>query len=170
MSAKGEFLNTLSTTDLLSGWWMGAAIKGKGEKATVEALNQARKYFPFPWQTIHSDNGTEFINAHLYTYTRKEKLGFSRSRPFKKNDNYLVEQKNYTHVRRYLGHQRYDALEEQEILNNLYSGELYLYKNFFQPQIKLKDKVRVGSKIHRKYHQAMTPYQMVMKAKTQSAL
>lgn len=167
-SPKGEFLNTLSTTDLLSGWWMGRAIKGKSEKATLQALCQARTYFPFEWKSIHSDNGTEFINAHLYTYTQKEKIGFYRSRPFRKNDNYLVEQKNYTHVRRYLGNLRYDTQGELEILNSLYD-DLYLYKNFFQPQIKLKEKVRVGSKIQRRYQRPRTPYHIVMQSKVLSS-
>ena len=138
---------------------------GRGQIPTGEGLDKARKRFPFQWGEIHSDNGTEYINAHLFKYTQKEGLGFSRSRPNKKNDNCFVEQKNWTHVKKYVGYLRYDTLEELEILNSLYRNELRLYKNFFQPVIKLISKERIGGKIHRKYDVAKTPYQRVMESK-----
>ncbi|MFH1956150.1 MAG: hypothetical protein ABIJ28_00665 [Patescibacteria group bacterium] len=161
-SASGEFTNTLSNVDISTGWWEGEAIMSRGQIPTQEGLDKARKRFPFTWKEIHSDNGTEFINAHLFKYTEKENLGFSRSRPNKKNDNCFVEQKNWTHVKKFIGYLRHDTKEEQGILNGLYRNELRLYKNFFQPIIKLISKERVGGKIHRKYERAKTPYQRAM--------
>jgi len=161
-SARGEYINTVSNTDIATGWWEGEAIMGRGQIPTQQGIDKVRKRFPFDWREIHSDNGTEYINAHLFGYTQKEKLGFSRSRPNKKNDNCFVEQKNWTHVKKYVGYLRYDTLKEQEILNNLYRHELRLYKNFFQPVIKLVSKERIDGKIHRKYEKAKTPYQRVM--------
>lgn len=164
-SARGEYINTVSNTDISTGWWEGQAIIGRGQIPTQEGLTQARLRFPFSWKEIHSDNGTEYINAHLFRYTQKDKLGFSRSRPNKKNDNCFVEQKNWTHVKKYVGSFRYDTLQEQEILNSLYRNELRLYKNFFQPVIKLISKERIAGKIHRKYDIPKTPYQRVMESK-----
>ena len=163
-SAQGEYINTISNVDIATGWWEGEAILGKGQIPTQVGLNSARFRFPFSWREIHSDNGTEFINAHLFRYTQQEKLGFSRSRPNKKNDNCFVEQKNWTHVKKFVGYLRYDAEKEKEILNDLYQNELRLYKNFFQPIIKLITKERVGGKIHRQYETAKTPYQRVMES------
>jgi hypothetical protein len=164
-SARGEYINTISNTDIATGWWEGEAIMGRGQIPTQEGLDKARKRFPFEWKEIHSDNGTEYINAHLFRYTQQEGLGFSRSRPNKKNDNCFVEQKNWTHVKKYVGYLRYDTKEELEIINDLYQNELRLYKNFFQPVIKLISKERVGGKIHRKYDIPKTPYQRVMESK-----
>jgi hypothetical protein len=101
----------------------------------------------------------------LYRYSQKENLDFSRSRPYKKNDNCLVEQKNATHIKKFVGYLRYDTLKELAILNDLYRHELRLYKNFFQPVIKLKEKIRVKGKIHRRYEKARTPYQYLMESK-----
>ncbi len=161
-SAAGEYVNTLSNTDISSGWWEGEAVMGRGQERTQTAVDQARKRSPFKWAEIHSDNDTAFINWHLFKYCQKEKLGFSRSRPYKKNDNCLVEQKNWTHVKKFVGYLRYDTGMELDILNDLYRHELRLYKNFFQPVMKLKSKIRVGGKIQRRYDQAATPYQRIM--------
>ena len=119
-SAKGEYLNTISNTDIATGWWEGEAIMGRGQIPTCQGLDRARSRFPFEWKEIHSDNETEYINTHLFRYTQKEKLTFSRSRPNKKNDNCFVEQKNWTHVKKYVGYLRYDSQDELNILNGLY--------------------------------------------------
>jgi len=161
-SARGEFLCTLSTTDIATGWWEGEAVLGRGQLNTTSGLDKIKNRFPLSWIEIHSDNGTEFINYHLFNYTKEQKIAFSRSRPYKKNDNCFVEQKNKTHVKRYVGWLRYDTAKEQKILNDLYRHELRLFKNFFQPQIRLKEKIRIDGKIHRKYHKGQTPYQVVM--------
>ena len=163
-SASGEFIYTLSNTDIALGWWEGETVMGKGQLAVQEGITQARQRFPFEWKEAHSDNGTEFINDHLYRYTRKEGIVFSRSRPYKKNDNCLVEQKNWTHVRKLVGYYRYDTKEEQNILDSLYRNELRLFKNFFQPVMKLTEKVREGGKIHRKYDIAKTPYHRILES------
>lgn len=163
-SASGEYLNTLSSTDIATGWWEGEAILGKGRLNTISGLDMVRKRYPFPWREIHPDNGTEFLNYHLFSYTQEQGLEFTRSRPYKKNDNCFVEQKNKTHVKRFVGWLRYDTAKEQRILNDLYRNELRLFKNFFQPQIKLKEKIRVQGKIHRKHQKAKTPYQRVMES------
>lgn len=163
-SASGEFVNTLSSTDICSGWWEGEAVTGKGQIRTQEGLSHARLRFPFPWKEIHSDNGTEFINAHLFGYTIKNGLGFSRSRPYRKNDNCLVEQKNWTHVKKFVGHMRYDTETELNILNSLYRNELRLFKNFFQPVIKLVLKERIKGRIYRRYDKPRTPYQRTMES------
>ena len=141
----------------------------RGQIPTQQGLDKARKRFPFDWKEIHSDNGTEYINAHLFRYTQKTGLSFSRSRPNKKNDNCFVEQKNWTHVKKFVGYLRYDTKKEQKILNDLFRNELRLYKNFFQPVIKLILKERVGDKIHRKYDIPKTPYQRVIESKEVSA-
>jgi len=163
-SASGEYLNTLSSTDIATGWWEGEVILGRGQLNTISGLDMVRNRFPFPWLEIHPDNGTEFLNYHLFGYTRERGLKFTRSRPYKKNDNCFVEQKNKTHVKRFVGWLRYDTPKEQRILNDLYRQELRLFKNFFQPQIKLKEKIRIQGKIHRKHQKAKTPYQRVMQS------
>ena len=164
-SARGEYICTLSNADIATGWWEGEAIMGRGQIPTQIGLDKIRKRFPFSWREIHSDNGAEFINEHLFKYTQRENLGFSRSRPYKKNDNCFVEQKNWTHIKKYVGYQRYDTEEELETLSGLYGNDLRLYKNFFQPVIKLNEKVRIGGKIHRRYDIPKTPYQRVMESK-----
>lgn len=163
-SASGEFINTLSTTDIAMGWWEGEAFMGRGQERTQQAISNARARYPFPWKEVHPDNGTEFMNWHLYRYCEKEQLAFTRSRPYKKNDNCLVEQKNWTHVRKIVGYLRYDTEDEADVLNDLYLNEFRLFKNFFQPVIKLVSKERVGGKIHRKYDTAKTPYARVMES------
>jgi len=164
-SARGEYINTLSTTDINSGWWEGEAVMGRSQEAVFGGIKRARNRFPFALKEIHSDNGTEFINWHLLRYTNKEGLGFSRSRPNKKNDNCFVEQKNWTHVKKFVGYFRYDNIRELGILSALYRNKLRVYKNFFQPVIKLVSKHRTGGRIHRKYDDPKTPYQRVMESK-----
>lgn len=163
-SAAGEFINTLSVTDISSGWWEGYAVMGKGQERTFQGLHRIREKYPFSWKEIHSDNGTEFINWHLLKYASTEKLGFSRSRHYKKNDNCLVEQKNWTHVKKFVGYSRYETLEEMNTLNDLYLNELGFYKNFFQPVIKLISKERIGGRVHRKYDEAKTPYDRILES------
>lgn len=163
-STRGEYLHTLATTDLASGWWEGEATMGRGQTGIVRALDAARHRYPFPWGELHTDNDTAFLNHHLWSYTQREQLAFSRSRPYRKNDNCLVEQKNWTHVKRIVGYLRYDTEEEREVLNDLYRNELRLFKNFFQPAMKLVSKERIGGHLKRKYDIPKTPYQRVMES------
>ena len=111
---------------------------------------------------LDSDNGPEFINSILYRYCKEENIEFTRSRPNKKNDNAYIEQKNWTHVRKILGYLRYDTLDELIVINDLYSGPLRLYKNFFQPVMKLTSKERIGGHVKRKYDLPQTPYQRLI--------
>lgn len=163
-STTGEYICTISSTDIATGWFEGQAVIGKSQKAVFQGLLEQRKRFPFLWVNIHTDNGSEFINDHLYRYSQSQGFGFSRSRPYQKNDNCFAEQKNSTHVRKLVGHYRYNTKEELTLLNQLYQKQR-LYKNFFQPVIKLKTKVRIKGKIHRKYEKAKTPYHRLMESK-----
>ena len=163
-SKRGEYISSLSTTDIASGWWEGEGVMGRGQYPTVEALKRIRGRIPLKVLEIHPDNDSAFINAHLWRYSQKEGLKFSRSRPNKKNDNAYIEQKNWTHVKKVLGYLRYDTLEELAIINDLYRNELRLFKNFFQPVMKLKSKIRIGGKVKRKYDSPKTPCQRLMES------
>ena len=163
-SSLGEYINTLSATEISSGWWEGEAILGKSQEHSFWALKEIRKRTPFKWKGLDSDNGSEFINQILYKYCHREKLEFTRSRPNRKNDNAYIEQKNWTHVRKVLGYLRYDTPEELMIINDLYHHELRLYKNFFQPVMKLVSKERIGGRVKRKYGVSHTPYQSLMES------
>lgn len=162
-SAYGEFIYTLSSTDIATGWWEGGGQLNKAMRKTVNNLKKIKTQYPFDWRAIHSDNDSTFINDQLYDYSLQQELEFTRSRPYHKNDNCFVEQKNCTHVRRCVGHYRYDTKKELALLNDLYANELRLYKNFFQPMIKLISKERISGHIKRIYDQAKTPYQRVLK-------
>jgi len=160
----GDFLNTLNLTEISSGWTEQAAIMGKSQRNTFTGLMALKQRLPFKLLGLDSDNGSEFINAHLLNYCQKESIEFTRSRPNKKNDNAYVEQKNWTHVRKLLGYQRLETKEQLSTLNNLYANELRLYKNFFCPTMKLIEKERVGSRIIKRYGKAKTPYQRLMES------
>lgn len=163
-SSLGEFIYSLSTTEIATGWWEGEAILGKSQQATFWALKAIRKRTPFQWKGLDSDNGTEFMSEILYKYCQREKLQFTRSRANHKNDNAYIEQKNWTHVRKVLGYLRYDTVAELKLINELYRQELRLYKNFFQPVMKLTSKERIGGKIKRKYDLPKTPYQRLLES------
>jgi len=156
-TTAGEYLNTITHTDIASHWWESEAVMGKGQQRTFQAIKNCRELFPIGWNEIHPDNGSSFINYFLYDFTKEEKLEFSRSRPNRKNDNCFVEQKNSQNIRKHVGHVRYDTKKEQEVLNDLYRNELRLYKNFFQPVMRLETKERLKGHIYRKYQKAKTP-------------
>ncbi|MBU4179908.1 MAG: ISNCY family transposase [Actinobacteria bacterium] len=155
-NTSGDYCQSLNATDISTGWTEPRGIKNKAQVWTFEAIEDMREALPFPLLGLDSDNGSEFINAHLYRYCEKEEITFTRSREYRKNDNCYVEQKNYTAVRTYVGYMRYDTDEELGILNELYSL-LRLYLNFFQPQMKLIEKTRIGSKVKKKYDHPKTP-------------
>jgi hypothetical protein len=163
-NASGQFAHTASLTEICSGWWEGEAIPNKGQLATLEAIQNMRQRTPFKWLGLDSDNGSEFINHHLFKWCHEESLEFTRSRPNHKNDNAYIEQKNWTHVRQIVGYARYDTPDEIEIINSLYRHELRLYKNFFLPQLKLKSKTRKGGHLKRQYETAKTPYQRLLES------
>lgn len=164
-SADGEFVNSLDLTDILTEWTEGVAVLGKAEKRIRDGLNEAKKRLPFALQAIDPDNGSEFINWQLFHYCEENKIEFTRGRPYHKNDNAHIEQKNWTHVRKVFGYERRETQIACDLMNDLYRNELRLYKNFFQTNIKLIDKKRVGKhneKIKRIYDIAKTPYQRVI--------
>ena len=161
-SAVGQFICTISAADICSGWWQGRSVMSLGQQAVRVGLAGLKEESPFVWQELHSDNGQSFINKFFYQYCRQEKIFFSRSRPYKKNDNCLVEEKNRTHIRQEVGYRRYDTLEELEILNEIWE-KVADFKNFFQPAMKLVKKERVDGHIKRKYDKPATPYRRIMK-------
>jgi len=161
-STAGEYLNTVAHTDIGSQWWEAEAVMGKGKQRTLEAIQKCRERFPVKWIEIHPDNGTSFINYFLYDYANLTDLEFSRSRPYQKNDNCFIEQKNSRNVRRHIGYVRYDTATEQNIINDLYRNELRLYKNFFQPVMRLEVKERNKGHVYRKYQEAKTPYRWLI--------
>jgi hypothetical protein len=161
--AAGDYCQTLDLTDIATTWTETMAVRNKAQTWVFAALKKLRKSLPFPLLGIDSDNGSEFINQYLTDYCKEEKLSFTRSRPYRKNDNCFVEQKNYSVVRRAVGYGRYDTEAQLALLNELYAT-LRLYTNFFQPTMKLKSKERVGSKVTKRYDEAQTPYHRVLAA------
>jgi len=160
-NTKDDHAFTLNLTDVDTGWTELAAIQNKAQVWTVEALDSIKKRLPFPLLGIDTDNGSEFLNAHLIRYTEKHGIQFTRSRPYRKYDSCFVEQKNNSVVRRYVGYLRYDSPQEIQLLNELY-GRLRLYVNFFQPSAKLMSKTREGSKVKKLYDEPKSPYQRVI--------
>ncbi len=160
-NASGDFIQTLDVTDVCSGWTEIRAVKNKAQVWVFEALMQIKEQIPFELLGIDSDNGSEFINSHLLRFCDEHEISFTRSRPYQKNDNCYVEQKNYSVVRRAVGYARYDTQAQLETLNKLYDC-LRLYINFFQPVMKLVEKTRTGSKVKKTYDTAKTPYQRVL--------
>lgn len=161
--AAGDYCQTLDLTDIATTWTETLAVRNKAQAWVFAALKEIRQKLPFSLLGIDSDNGSEFINKYLVEYCQKQKLSFTRSRPYRKNDNCFVEQKNYSVVRRAVGYARYDTEAQLHLLNELYAT-LRLYTNFFQPTMKLKSKERVGSKVIKRYDRAQTPYQRVLAA------
>ena len=163
-SNAGEYLNSMVFVDVCSAWWEAEAVMGKSQERAFVSLKSIHGRLPFPLLGIHPDNQNNLINEHVYRYSQEQSIEFTRSRPYKKNDNCFVEQKNWTHVRKFVGYLRYDTQKEIEILNSLYRNELRLYKNFFQPVIKLREKSRINGKIRKNYDKARTPYQRLMES------
>lgn len=155
--ASGEFIYSFNLTDIHTGWDEPFALMGKGERAVTAALDAIRQTLPFALKAIDSDNGSEFINHHLYRYCKKHGIQFTRGRPYKKDDNAHIEQKNWTHVRKLLGWDRYDTPEALAAINALYRGPWRTMMNLFQPCVKLQEKVRVGSRVTRRYDHPQTP-------------
>lgn len=161
-NGAGPFISTLNTTDILTAWFESEAVMGKAQERILAGIKMIRGRMPFGMLGIDSDNGSEFINRQLYEYCLKEDIVFTRSRPYKKDDNAHIEQKNFTTVRQVLGYQRFDTEEILNLMNELYRGPLRLYINFFQPSVKCIEKKRVGSKIKKVYDVAQTPYERVL--------
>jgi hypothetical protein len=160
-STAGFYLNTLTVTDVATGWTECLGVWGKGQAAVFAALEQARARLPMPLLGIDSDNGSEFLNALLVRWCAREQLTFTRSRPYWKNDQAHVEQKNWSVVRRLLGYDRYESAAALAALQRVYEW-LRLWCNHWQPTLKLIAKERDGAKVTKRYDRAQTPYRRVL--------
>ena len=157
--ASGDFCHSLNLTDIHTTWVETRVVMGKGQRGVCAAMEEMRQALPFPLLGIDSDNGSEFINHHLQRYCQDLEIQFTRGRPYKKDDNAHIEQKNWTHVRRVLGYERYDSPAAFDAIQDLYRHELRLFQNLFLPSLKLLRKVRVGSRLKRVYTAPQTPLQ-----------
>jgi len=165
-SMAGMFAFTLDCVDIATSWTEQRAVWGKGEKGVLEQIKDIEGSLPFALLGFDSDNGSEFLNYHLlrHFHQRKQAVQFTRSRPYHKDDNAHVEQKNWTHVRQWLGYHRLENPDVIPLMNDLYTSEWRLYHNFFQPSVKLLEKKRIASKTVKRYDTPKTPYQRVMES------
>ena len=162
-STEGFYLNTLCGVDVASGWTECLPVWGKGQERVKAAVHRIRQRLPFALLGVDSDNGSEFINQCFYSYCMKERITFTRSRAYKKNDSCHVEQKNGNVVRRLVGYDRFASKAAYQCLERVYDS-VRLYMNFFQPTMKLLEKTRHGAKVHKVYETAQTPYQRLLES------
>jgi transposase InsO family protein len=160
---QGQYLHTLTATDIASGWIELYSLLNNAQKWTFEALEDIKTTTPLPVLEFHSDNGSEFINYATEAWCIREHIPFTRSRNHKKNDNCFVEQKNGAVVRTYIGYDRLEGLEEQALLAAVYRPLVPLL-NFFMPTQKLKSKTRIGSKEIKVYDEPKSPFQRLIES------
>jgi hypothetical protein len=165
-SVEGMFVYTVNVVDIATTWNEQRAVWGKGYQGVKKAIEDIEEVLPFPIRGFDCDNGTEFLNWHLHKYLcqRKRPVQYTRSRPYQKNDNAHIEEKNWSKVRQYLGYNRFDKKELAEQLNDIYTSEWRLLMNFFIPSTKLIQKYRDGARIIKRYDQPQTPYQRVLES------
>jgi len=162
---SGECIYSLDSVEIFSGWSEQYAVMGKGERGVVAAIEDIKNNLPFKLTGLDSDSGGEFINWHLIRYCQKNNLYFTRSRPYMKNDNAYVEQKNNTHIRKLLGYERFDNPAQLKLMNDLYRNEWRLFSNFFRPVMKIERKEKINNSLCRKiYDTAKTPYRRLMES------
>ena len=160
-TTEGQYLNTLSAVDIATGWVSCRGVLGKGQQRVGGAIHHIGQKLPFPLLGIDSDNGSEFINHHLYAYCQQQSITFTRARPYRKNDNAHIEQKNWSVVRRLIGYHRYHSPQALEQLNRLYPL-VERYVNFFQPAMQLKEKHRQGARVRKVYDAPRTPFRRLL--------
>jgi hypothetical protein len=165
----GHFLQTLVMTDICTGWTEFEALLFRDQETVLQALERIREQMPLDLLGLDTDNGTEFLNYLLLQYCFDEEITFTRSRPYKKNDQCHVEEKNGSIIRKFIGYDRFEGIQSCQILSALYS-QLRLYVNFFQPSMKLISKIRNGSRVIKKYDQAQTPCQRILASEKVSAI
>ncbi|HCY18464.1 MAG TPA: integrase [Deltaproteobacteria bacterium] len=165
-SLMGMFAYTVDCVDIATGWTEQRAVWGKGEHGVMAQIHDIEKKLPFPLLGFDSDNGSEFLNYHLLRHftERKKPVQFTRSRAYHKDDNAHIEQKNWTHVRQWLGYHRLDNPDVVPLLNKLYTQEWRLFHNFFCPSVKLVAKQRIASKTIKRYDSPKTPFQRIMES------
>lgn len=166
-STSGDYVHTLQMIDVATGWSERVAVLGRGQRAMEAGFRQILARLPFRVVELHPDNGPEFLNHHLVRIWGEEITGLrlSRSRPYQKNDNRFVEQKNDTLVRAYLGQARLETAEQGAALNALYD-QMWVYYNLFQPVLHLVEKIADGSRVRRRWDDAATPYARLLAATT----
>lgn len=160
-TTAGNFVYSLTFTDLYSGWTELRALWNKSSSAILDHLKTLEKTAPFTLKSFHADNGSEFLNWPLYEYLtghRWRRLPFTRSRAYRKNDNAHVEQKNWTHVRQLFGHDRFEHPQLVGLMNDLYTQEWSQFQNHFRPTLKLQSRDKRGSRTIRRYQNPQTPY------------
>jgi transposase InsO family protein len=169
-STQGEYVHSLQMVDVALGWSERVAVLGRGQRAMEAGFRRIMARLPYPIKELHPDNGSEFLNDHLVRFFGEKITGLklSRSRPWRKNDNRMVEQKNDTLVRAYFGNERLDTLEQCAAMNEVYE-QMWLYYNLFQPVLHLEAKEVIGqsdgkTKVKRKWDEAKTPYQRLLAA------
>jgi hypothetical protein len=167
----GEYVHTLQLVDIATGWSERVAVLGRSQAAMVAGFRRVQQRLPFPITHLHPDNGSEFFNDHLIRYFGETMTGLrlSRSRPYRKNDNRFVEQKNATLVRAYVGYQRLETPGQYAALNTLYD-QMWVYYNLFQPVLYLVGKEVVNGKLRRQWDRAQTPYQRLVASGILSAV
>jgi hypothetical protein len=166
-STEGMFANTLDCVDIATGWTEQRAVWGKNYQDVIDQIKDIEQSLPFPILGFDADNGSEFLNHHLLRYltdNRVRPVQFTRSRAYKKDDNAHIEQKNWTHVRQWLGYDRLGSPEVVPLMNDLYTSEWRLFLNFFCPSVKLLEKKRVASKIVKRYDKPKTPYRRILES------
>jgi hypothetical protein len=158
-TTAGMYANTLNSVDIASTWVEPRAVWGKGEKGVVEAFRAIEGALPFTIRGVDVDNGSEVLNHHMESYLtgRKRRPEYTRSREYRKNDNAHIEGRNWTHIRQYLGYERFDNPAVVPLMNDLYANEYSLLLNYFLPSVKLQEKERIGSKIIKRHDTPMTP-------------
>ena len=163
-SLAGDFVWSLTMTDICTGWTECRATWNKGADGVMTQIKAIQKALPFPIKGFDCDNGSEFLNWHLLRYfqTHEQPIKFTRSRPYHSNDNAHVEQKNWSHVRQLFGYERFGNPGMVKLMNDLYANEFSLLANFFQPTQKLASKAREGSKWVRKHSTPKTPAQRLL--------
>ena len=160
-TAEGSFVQTLTLTDIATGWTECAPLLVREQTLLTEVLGEVRKRMPFPLLGFDTDNDSVFMNETVQSYCKEAGVEFTRCRPYRKNDQAWVEQKNGAVVRRIVGHRRFAGLEAAVTLGRLY-GSVRLFVNFFQPSFKLAEKVRDGAKVTKRYHAPEAPYQRLL--------
>jgi len=166
-TTAGDYVNSLTFTELFSGWTENRAVWNKSSHAVLAQLKELEARVPFQMKNFHTDNGGEFLNwaLHEYLNARPVKLPWTRSRAFRKNDNAHCEQKNWTHVRQLFGHERFEHPELVALMNELYANEWSQFTNHFKPTFKLLKRDKRGSKTVRIYEQKpQTPYQRLLES------
>ena len=165
-STDGMFVNTIDCVDIATGWTEQRAVWGKNHQDVITQIKDIERCLPFPILGFDVDNGTEFLNHHLLRHLtdRKRPVQFTRSRAYHKDDNALVEQKKWSHVRQWIGYDRLDRPGFVALMNDLYTSEWRLFLNFFCPSVKLIEKKRVASKTVKRYDKPKTPYQRILES------